>query len=50
MGKIIVKAGLVIMLQNFEFELSENKPIEFNPQSVGLEVVGGIKLRVKVKN
>jgi hypothetical protein len=50
LGKIIVKAGLVMMLQNFEFELADNKLMEFDTQSVGLNVVGGINLRLKMKN
>jgi hypothetical protein len=38
-----------MMLQNFEFELTDHKPLEFNTQSVALDVIGGINFRVKMK-
>jgi hypothetical protein len=39
-----------MMLQNFDFELTDHKPIVFDSQSVGLHVVGGINLRVKMRH
>lgn len=48
LGKMQVKVGLVLLLQNFKFNLSGNtlKPLKISPQSIVFTPVGGIQLKV----
>lgn len=48
LGKMQVKVGLVLLLQNYKFNLSGNtlQPLKISPKSVLFAPVGGLELKV----
>lgn len=49
LGKMQTKAGLVMMLQKFKFELEDklkDKELKFDPKSFLLSAIGGISLKI----
>lgn len=48
LGKMQVKVGLVLLLQNYKFNLSGNTlhPLKISPQSILFAPVGGLELKV----
>lgn len=46
MGKMLTKIGMIMLMQNFNFECPERKELEFDSHSVTLVLKGGINLKV----
>lgn len=48
LGKMQVKVGLVLLLQNYKFNLSGNtlQPLKISPQSILFAPVGGLELKI----
>ena len=53
MGKMQTIVGLVLMLQNFRYELDDeikNQELTFDPRSILLKPLDGINLRIFKRN
>lgn len=46
LGKIVAKLGLVQLLRSYDYEIIEDKEIEFDNYAITLIPKGGVEIRV----